>query len=104
MGFLKDIKRAFRSRPAVQQLPAGSLTVTRDGEIITSTVSSGYSKSLLTEIGRTVTALLREAREAQLPLTEVSIHYGSFLVTAHELRGGAVIFLQPQSTQSPLPT
>jgi hypothetical protein len=104
MGFLINIKRWFRSRPAVQQLPVGSITVDRHGLIITSTVSSAYSKSLLREIGREVLAVFREARIASLPLSEVNIHYGSFQVTARELRGGAVVFLLPQATLSQLPT
>ena len=104
MGFIKNIKRLFRSRPAVQQLPLGSLTVDHDGLIVTSTVSSVYSKALLGEIGNEVLILFREARAAQMPLTEVSIHYGSFLLTARELRGGAIIFLLPQSALSQLPT
>jgi len=59
MGFLKNITRLFRSRAAIQQLPVGSLTVDRDGRIITSTVSSAYPKELLGEIGRAVLALFR---------------------------------------------
>ncbi len=104
MGFLKKIARLFRSNAAIQQLPAGSLTVDRDGRVVTSTVSSAYPQALLGEIGRGVSALFREARAAQLPLGEVSIHFGSLLVTARELRGGTIIFLQPQSALSQLPT
>jgi hypothetical protein len=47
-----------------------------------------------------VLQLFREAREAQMPLAEVSIHFASLHVTAHELRGGALIFLFPQSALS----
>jgi hypothetical protein len=104
MGFLTNIKRLFRSRAGVQQLPVGSITVDREGLIVTSTVSSLYSKSLLVEIGGEILVVFREARSAQMPLTEVSIHYGSFLVTARELRGGAIIFLLPQAALAQLPT
>jgi hypothetical protein len=104
MGYLKKFTRLFRSRAAIQQLPVGSLTVDRDGRIITSTVSSTYPTELLGEIGRGVLALFREARAAQLPLAEVSVHFGSLLVTARELRGGTIIFLQPQSALSQPPT
>jgi hypothetical protein len=104
MGFLKKIARLFRSKAAIQQLPVGSLTVNRDGQIITSTVSSMYPKELLGAIGRDVLALFREARTAQMPLAEVSVHFGSLLVTARELRGGTIIFLQPQSAHSQPPT
>ena len=103
MGFIKKLARLFRSRAAIRQLPVGSLTVNRDGQIITSTVSSTYPKSLLDEIGHEVLALFREARSAQLPLAEVSVHFGSLLITARELRGGTIIFLRPQSVLSQPP-
>lgn len=104
MGFLKKISSLFATRAAVRQLPFGSLTVDRHGEVITATVSSTYPKELLHEIGRDVLALFREAREAQMPLAEVSIHFASLRVTARELRGGAIIFLFPQTGLSPMPT
>jgi molybdopterin-binding protein len=103
MGFLKRLFR-IRSRAAVQQLPSGSIAVDREGNVVTSTVSSAYSNDLLREIGRDVLALFREAREAQMPLAEVSINFVSLHITARELRGGAVIFLFPQTALSPLPT
>jgi hypothetical protein len=104
MGFLKKLSRFFRSRAAIQQLPAGSVSVDRDGHIVTSTVSSAYPPALLQEIGRDVLLLFREARAAQMPLAEISLHFGSLHVTARELRGGAIIFLFPQSALSPTPT
>ena len=100
MGFLKKL---FGGLAAVQQLPAGTITVDRQGRIVTSTVSSAYPKPLLNEIARDVTELLREARAAQMPLAEVSLHFGSLHITARELRGGAIIFLLPQSALFPTP-
>ena len=97
MGFLKNISQFFRSGAGIRQLPLGSMTVDRDGEIITSTVSSLYPKSLLQQIGQDVLVLFSEARAVQLPLAEVSIHFGSLHITAREMRGGAVIFLFPQT-------
>jgi len=94
MGFLK---RFFKSRAAVQQLPAGSMTVNRDGKVVTSTIASGYPQGLLRDIVRDVLLLFRQAREAQLPLTEFSIHFASLSITAREMRGGAVIFLSPRT-------
>ncbi|MGD0209093.1 MAG: hypothetical protein ABSC89_15965 [Verrucomicrobiota bacterium] len=101
MGFLK---RFFRSRAAVQQLPAGSVAVDRDGHVVTYTVSSAYPKELLHDIGQEVLSLFREARAAQMPLAEVSIHFASLHITARELRGGAIIFLFPQAAFSPITT
>jgi hypothetical protein len=101
MGFLK---RLFRSRAAVQQLPTGSVTVDRNGHVVTYTVSSVYPKAMLRDIGLEVLSLFHEAREAQMPLAEISIHFASLNITARELRGGAVIFLLPQTAYSPTPT
>ena len=101
MGFLKNI---FKSRAGVQQLPSGSLTVDRNGRIVTSTVSSAYSPKLLGEIGGSVVGLFREARTAQMPLAEISLQFGSLHITARELRGGAIIFLFPQTALLPTPT
>jgi hypothetical protein len=103
MGFLKNLFR-FRSRAAVQQLPVGSITVDRNGGVVTSTVSSAYPMDLLRDIGREVLALFREARANQMPLAEISIHFASLRVTARELRGGAIIFLFPQTAFSPIST
>jgi hypothetical protein len=103
MGFLKKLFQ-FRSRAAVQELPTGSVTVDRDGHVVTSTVSSAYPKALLRDIGRDVLVLFQEARAAQMPLAEVSIHFASLRITARELRGGAIIFLFPQTGLSPMPT
>jgi len=98
MGFLKKL---FGSRAVVQELPMGSLTVNAQGNIVASTVSSNYSRALLSDVAREVLVIFREAREAQLPLAEVSMHFGSLRVTARELRGGAIIFLLPQSAIMP---
>ena len=94
MGFLTKF---FRGHAAVQQLPAGSLTVNRDGKVVTSTIASGYPQGLLRDIVRDVLLLFRQAREAQMPLAEFSIHFASLRITAREMRGGAVIFLSPHT-------
>jgi len=98
MGLLKKI---FGARANVQELPMGSVTVNARGEVVTTTVSSAYSRSLLSDLAREVLVIFREAREAQLPLAEVSIHFASLRVTARELRGGAIIFLLPQTALMP---
>ncbi len=101
MGFLK---RFFRGRAGVQQLPTGTITVDRNGHVVTSTVASAYPKNLLGAIGRDVLGLFREARTAQMPLAEISLQFGSLHITARELRGGAIIFLFPQTALLPTPT
>lgn len=100
MGILEKV---FNPEAGVQQLPTGSLTVDRNGEIITFTVSSSYPRELLHEIGRQMSQLFREARMLQIPLGEINVYYTSLRVTARELRGGAVIFLYPQTALTPTP-
>jgi hypothetical protein len=101
MGFLKKL---FGSRAAVQQLPTGSITVDRNGQIVTSTVSSMYPRPLLQAIGRDVLRLFREARSTEIPLTELDIHFASLRITARELRGGTLIFIFPQTALATMPT
>lgn len=98
MGLMKLFSR---SGAAVQRLPSGSLTVDRHGHIVTSTVSSAYPSELLHEIGSEVLRLFRDARPAQLALTELGLHFASLQITARELRGGAIIFLSPKIYVSP---
>jgi hypothetical protein len=98
MGFLKKL---FGSRAAVQQLPTGSITVDRDGQIVTSTVSSRYPQPPLRAVGRNMMQLFRESRSARMPFTELDIHFGSLHLTARELRGGTIIFISPQTTFAP---
>ena len=92
MGLLNLFSKA---RPTLQRLPSGSLTVDREGHIVTSTVSSSYPEELLHVIADDVLRLFQEARKAHLPLTEFRIHFASLHVTAREARGGAIIFLSP---------
>jgi hypothetical protein len=95
MGLLKKL---FRRPAAVQDLPSGSLTVDRNGNTVTSTISSAYPASLLREISRDVLKLFQEARDSQMPLAEINLYFASLRITARELRGGAIIFLFPQTT------
>jgi hypothetical protein len=53
------------------------------------------------EIGQQVLTALRAARQAQLPLSELIINYSALKLLARELRGGAIIFLMPQTFNQP---
>ncbi|MEY2457569.1 MAG: hypothetical protein QOD03_1451 [Verrucomicrobiota bacterium] len=83
---------------AVQRLPAGTMTVDRFGNIITTTVSSAYSTKLLNDIATEVLRLFREARHAQIPLAEFRIQFASLEIVAREMRGGAIVYLKPDIT------
>lgn len=93
MGILKLFSKAS---PAVQRLPHGSLTLDRNASIVATTIPSAFEPELLQEIGSQVIDLFREARKAQMPLTELHLHFASLQITAREMRGGAVIFLKPK--------
>jgi hypothetical protein len=84
-----------KPRPALQRLPSGSMTVDREGNIVTSTVSCSYPEDILHDVAEEVLRLFEEARKAQLPLNEFRIHFASLHITAREARGGAIIFLSP---------
>lgn len=84
-----------KPRPHLHRLPAGSMTIDREGHIVTSTIASSYPREVLEEIADEVLRLFREARAAQLPLGEFKIQFASLHLTAREARGGAIIFLSP---------
>ena len=86
-----------KTGPAVQRLPSGSMTVDRDGNVIATTVSSVYPRSVLREIAGEVLSVFREARTAQIPLSEFNLHFATLRITAREMRGGAIVFLSPRS-------
>lgn len=95
MGFLK---RLFKSDKAnLVQLPAGSFTVDKAGKIMTSTLPQSFPSERLREIGDLVLAAFRGAERAQMPMTEIIVNYSALKILARELRGGAMVFLMPQT-------
>jgi len=94
MRFLKFFSK---SSPTLMKLPSGGFTVDRDGGILISTLPQTFPKSLVSDIARKVLKAFKTSQAAQLPLSELIVHYPSLKVTARELRGGAIIFLSPQS-------
>ncbi|HET7623799.1 MAG TPA: hypothetical protein VFM25_00945 [Verrucomicrobiae bacterium] len=89
-----------KSGPVVRRLPSGSVTADRQGNILATTVSSSYPSEVLSEVAREILALFREAKVAQMPVTELTIHFASLQITARELRGGAILFLSPKTVSS----
>ena len=94
MGILSRIFRS--SAPNLMPLPAGSFTLDREGRVIISTVTQSFPDALLHEIGNHVLATFRSAQDAQLPLSELIVHFSSLTLNARALRGGAIVFLSPQ--------
>ena len=94
MGLLSFLTRQAEPEP-LMRLPSGSFTVGPDGRIMTSTLASTFPKDLLNEIAWSVQTTMQEAVEAELPFTEIVIHYPSFKIIARNMRGNALIFLVP---------
>jgi len=100
MGFLS---RFFKpADTGLVHLPAGSFTMDRDGKIMTSTLPQSFPSEHLRAIGDHVLASFRSAKKAQMPLAEIVIQYSAMKLLARELRGGAIVFLSPQSLNQKL--
>jgi hypothetical protein len=97
MGFL-----SLFTKPAAPllSLPRGSFTVDPDGRVIASTLPQVYPGEFVESIGREVVAAFQAAHAAQTPLYEIIVRYTNLKLTARELRGGAIIFLVPQTLSS----
>ena len=100
MGLLKLFSKP---NATVHRLPTGSMTVDRNGHIVAMTISSAYPSEFLEEVAGRILRLFREARAAQITVTELNIHFASLQITAREMRGGALIFLAPRLSLSPRP-
>ena len=87
----------LRPSPELLPLPRGSFTVDKDGRVLASTLPHSYPAAFAQDIATEVLAVFRSARAARLPISEVLIRYSSLKLTARELRGGAIIFLNPQT-------
>jgi hypothetical protein len=96
MGVLKLFGRRALA-PDDGPPPRGSYTVDAHGKVMASTLPRGFPEASVQEITRVVLATFQAAREGKLGLAEFTVSYGAFKITARELRGGAVIFLAPQS-------
>jgi hypothetical protein len=100
MGFLKFFSKSHETQRLIR-LPSGSFTLDADGKIMTSTLPQSFPESRMREIGQQVLTALRAARQAQLPLSELIINYSALKLLARELRGGAIIFIMPQTFNQP---
>lgn len=98
MGFLNFFTKPV---PSLLRLPSGSFTLDRDGRVLVGTLPSSFPSELVWQIGRSVLETFRDAQAAQLPLSELVIRYGSLKITAREMRGGAIVFLSPQTLITP---
>jgi len=88
----------------LRRLPAGTFTVDSEGRVVCSTVPQAIPASVVREIGQSIVAVFKEARQANISFSEMAAQYASFRITAREMRGGAIIFLSPKTPQWTLPT
>ncbi|HEY0454873.1 MAG TPA: hypothetical protein VGE41_00755 [Verrucomicrobiae bacterium] len=65
---------------------------------MTSTLPQSFAPDFIVEIGGKVLEAFEKARQAEMPLTEIVIQYSTLKLLARELRGGAIVFLMPQTT------
>jgi len=69
--------------------------VHRAGGIVGTTLPSSFSQEVVLEIGRVVLDAFNRAAQTNLPLNDLYIHFSGLTITARELKGGALIFLNP---------
>ena len=100
MGVLKPLARTAKPL-RLERLPSGCFTLHRGGAVVASTLPSTFPQQKMQEIGRIVLAAFKGAAEIDLPLTDLHIHFSGMAVTARELRGGTLIFIQPVTLQLP---
>lgn len=96
MGILNYFSKPV---PKLTQLPSGSFTVDAVGRVLASTLPSSFPQLHLKEISSTILSVFKEARTAELPLSEIVVRYGGLKITAREMRGGAIVFLKPKDLQ-----
>ena len=99
MGFLNLFTNPALTPP---RLPSGSFSMDREGNILVSTLPLTFPEVLMRETGRHVLRAFQAAQAAGLPLSEIVVHYASLKLTARDLRGGAIIFLSPQTPMDPV--
>lgn len=98
MGLLKKLfgrNKPKREAAKIDRLPTGSFTVDSKGKILTSTLPQSFPEVVVKDIGDAVLSSFSEARQANLPVTEMQFHFGGLKITAREQRSGAMIFLAP---------
>lgn len=92
MGFLRRSEQTAR---VPLHIPTGCFTLDEEGAVVATTLPSDFPEKVMTSIGEAVIRTLRGAELAGLGLSELSVHYGSLRISARDLHGGTLIFLNP---------
>lgn len=91
---------AFTAKPAslgLVPLPSGCFTVDANRRIVASTLPHSFPADTVRQIAQVVLEAFQHASAAQMDFAELHIQYPALKLTARELRGGAIVFLTPQS-------
>ena len=99
---MRLLKFFRKPKSTLLRLPSGSFSVDRNGDILISTLPQTFPAELVKAIATSVLQAFKSSQTAQLPLSELIVHYPSLKVTARELRGGALVFLSPQTLNGPI--
>jgi hypothetical protein len=100
MGFLTTMAR--ETAPVLpERLPSGCFSLHRHGDLVASTLPSTFPEAVIMEIGRAVLEAFTSAQKANLALTDLHLNFSGLAITARELRGGALVFLEPATLQLP---
>lgn len=97
MGLLNIFSSKSDDTGHLTRLFSGSFTIDADGQIIASTLPRSFPEAHVREIGEQVLNAFRGAKAAEIPLNELVLHFSAMKITARELRGGAIIFLAPET-------
>jgi hypothetical protein len=81
------------AKPVLLQVPSGSFTVSRDGQVMNSTLPQAFVRTHVRIISEHVLAAFKLARAAELQLTELVVSYGSMKIVAREFRNSVVVFI-----------
>ena len=96
MGFLNLFSKPSTS-PDLALPPAGALAINRTGGVVVSTLPSELPRATVAQIGRTALDAFAAARKINAPLSDLITRFDGFTITVRELRGGALVFLQPDA-------
>jgi len=94
MGILKPFSRTQKPL-RLERLPNGCFSVHSGGDLVASTLPSDFPMNTMREIAKAVIETFSRAQQANLPLSDLYMHFSGLTVTARELKGGALIFLNP---------
>ena len=81
------------AKPTLLRVPCGSFTVSRTGQVMTSTLPQAFANAHVRAISEHVLAAFRLAKAAEIPLTELVISYTALKVVARDLRNSVVVFI-----------